>query len=416
MIFQTPSITLEDHRVLEEIHAMRADLTDHLRVPRRWSGGLRRHSLAQAIRGSNSIEGYVVEVDDAAAAVDDKEPLSADEQTFAEIRGYRQALGYVLAMAPDDHFVLDASTVRSMHFMLLGHDLTKSPGRYRSGPIYVRDEATEIEVYEGPDADLVPNLVDELVGALTDTADDALVQAAMAHLNLVMIHPFRDGNGRLARALQTLVLARRGLADPTFASIEEWLGANTADYYRVLAHTGAGGWSPDRDAALWVSFNLRAHHMQAQTLQHRIEQAMAMWTAIDSISATRGLPDRAGLALYEAALGYRVRRATYVKRAEVEERTASRDLKQLVELELLQPVGATKGRYYVPGPALEEIQDARRAARKSIRDPYPWLPAQLAQPTPIERSKPMSTPLDTVRSGGRNEGPARLVSKAGDDK
>lgn len=414
MIFQPPSISLEDHRVLEEIHAMRSDLAEHLRVPRRWSGGLRRHALAQAIRGSNSIEGYVVEVDDAAAAVDDEEPLSADEQTFAEIRGYRQALGYVLAMAADEHFVLDASAIRSMHFMLLGHDLSKSPGRYRTGPIYVRDEATDFEVHEGPDAEVVPGLVDELVDSLTDATDEAQVQAAMAHLNLVMIHPFRDGNGRLARALQTLVLARRGMADPTFSSIEEWLGANTADYYRVLAHTGAGAWHPDRDTALWVSFNLRAHHMQAQTLQQRIDQAMAMWTAIDALSADHGLPDRAGLALYEAALGYRVRRATYRKRAEVEERTASRDLKHLVELELLRPVGATKSRYYVPGPALDSIQNARKAARKPVRDPYPWLPARLAQPTPIERSRSLSPPLATASSEGR-AGRTELVTRAGDE-
>ncbi|TAK70344.1 MAG: Fic family protein [Actinomycetota bacterium] len=385
MIFESPSISPEDQRVLQEIHTMRAGLTEHLRTPRRWSGGLRRHALAQAIRGSNSIEGYVVEVDDAAAAVDDEEPLSADDQTFAEIRGYRQALGYVLAMAPDEHFALDASAIRSMHFMLLGHDLSKSPGRYRTGTIYVRDDASGDAVYEGPDAALVPSLVDELVESLTSTANDALVQAAMAHLNLVMIHPFRDGNGRLARALQTLVLARRGLADPTFSSIEEWLGANTADYYRVLAHTGAGAWHPDRDTALWVCFNLRAHHIQAQTLQRRIDQAVAMWTAIDELSADHRLPERAGLALYEAALGYRVRRPTYVKRAEVEERTGSRDLKQLVELELLRPVGATKGRHYVPGPALTRVQEARQAARTPIRDPYPWLPARLAQPTPAEQ-------------------------------
>jgi Fic family protein len=278
-----------------------------------------------------------------------------------------------------------------MHFMLLGHDLSKSPGRYRTGPIYIRDEAADTGVYEGPPAGQVLDLVDELVDLLTSTDDDALVQAAMAHLNLVIIHPFRDGNGRLARALQTLVLARRGLSDPTFSSIEEWLGANTADYYRVLAHTGAGGWHPDRDTALWVSFNLRAHHIQAQTLQHRIDQAMAMWAAIDVLSADHRLPDRAGLALYEAALGYRVRRATHVKRAEVEERTASRDLKQLVELELLQPVGATKGRYYVSGPALAGIQDARRATRTPIQDPYAWLPARLAQPV---RSSMTTAPAD----------------------
>jgi len=382
MLYQSPPLSLEDSQVLEEIYAMRSRLSDVLRVPRRWTGGLRRHSIAQAIRGSNSIEGYVVDVDDAAAAIDDEEPLSAGQQTFAEIRGYRQALGYVLAMAGDEHFALDASTIRSMHFMLLGHDLSKSPGSYRTGPIFVHDEAQDEVVYSGPDAGEVPSLVDQLVESLGLTEDDPLVAGAMAHLNLVMIHPFRDGNGRLARALQTLVLARRGVAEPEFASIEEWLGANTADYYRVLAHTGAGAWHPERDAALWVTFNLRAHHMQAQTLQSRYEQAMAMWEAIDRLRSTLKFPERMDLALYEAALGYRIRRSTYIKRAEVEDRTASRDLKAFVQHGLLTAVGETRGRHYVAGPGLEPVLDARRKARTRVTDPYPWLPERLAQQVP----------------------------------
>jgi Fic family protein len=382
MLYQTPQLSLEDSQVLEEIYAMRSRLSDVLRVPRRWTGGLRRHSIAQAIRGSNSIEGYVVDVDDAAAAIDDEEPLSAGQQTFAEIRGYRQALGYVLAMAGDEHFALDASTIRSMHFMLLGHDLSKSPGSYRTGPIFVHDEAKDEVVYAGPEAGEVPSLVDQFVECPGLTDDDPLVAGAMAHLNLVMIHPFRDGNGRLARALQTLVLARRGVAEPEFASIEEWLGANTADYYRVLAHTGAGAWHPERDAALWVTFNLRAHHMQAQTLQSRYEQAMAMWEAIDQLRSRLNFPERMDLALYEAALGYRIRRSTYIKRAEVEDRTASRDLKAFVQHGLLTAVGETRGRHYVAGPGLEPVLEARRKARTRVTDPYPWLPERLAQQVP----------------------------------
>ncbi|GAA3588325.1 Fic family protein [Kribbella ginsengisoli] len=377
-IYSTPDPDSEDQQVLGEIHAFRSDLADVMRVPRRWAGGLRRSMLARAIQGSNSIEGYEVRIDDAAAALDDEEALSADEQTFAEIRGYRQALGYVLAMAGDGDFRLDAAAVRAMHFMMLSHDLSKSPGSYRQGVIYVHDEKTGENVYEGPAAEEVPALVAELMNELTADGDtDTLVRAAMAHLNLVMIHPFRDGNGRMARALQTLVLSQCGIGEPAFSSIEEWLGSNTEDYYRVLGLTGDGGWHPERSAALWVKFNLRAHHIQAQTVARRNHEAGELWRAFDELAEQFKLPERVADELFDASLGFRIRRSTYVRRAGIEQRTATRDLTRLTELGLLQPVGETKGRHYVMGELLAVVRQDALASRRPVVDPYPWMRERL---------------------------------------
>src|ERR1700728_1727872 len=97
VLYTAPPLTSEDEAVLGEIHQMRKDLRHVLRTPRRWEGGLRRSAFARNIRGSNSIEGYDVAEDDAAAAIDGEEPFSADQQTLLEIEGYRQAMGYVLA-------------------------------------------------------------------------------------------------------------------------------------------------------------------------------------------------------------------------------------------------------------------------------------------------------------------------------
>ncbi|MFG1674012.1 Fic family protein [Micromonospora sp. NPDC049282] len=379
MIYATPELDVHDRTVLAEVHDMRRTLADVLRTPRRWTGGLRRTMLARAILGSNSIEGYVVAEDDAAAALDDEEPLSADDRTFAEIRGYRQALGYVLQTAGDPYFSFETSTIRSMHYMMLSHDLAKSPGQYRRGPIYVHDERTDRRVYEGADADDVPHLMEELAEDLrSDATASPLVKAAMAHLNLVMIHPFRDGNGRMARALQTLVLSRRAIVEPAFSSIEEWLGSNTEDYYRVLAATGRGHWNPEGSAHLWVSFNLRAHHIQAQTVARRFREASAIWSELDSIVAETKLPERVTGLLYEAVLGYRVRRSGYVKLADVEERTATRDLTNLAEQGLLEARGERRGRHYIAGPMLAEVRERARTGRAPIRDPYPEMPVALA--------------------------------------
>ena len=379
MLYAFPELDLEDTAVLAEISAMRTELAEHLRVPRQWTGRLRRTALARAIRGSNSIEGYRVELDDADASLDGEEPLSADQRTFAEIRGYRQALGYVLTMTRDEHFRVDVSAIRSMHFMMLSHDLAKSPGQYRQTDIYVHDDRTEQIVYTGPDATEVPVLMGELVSDVNDHGDeDPVVQAAMAHLNLVMIHPFRDGNGRMARALQTMVLAQKGIAEPEFSSIEEWLGSNTEDYYRVLAATGRGHWNPDADAHLWVSFNLRAHHLQAQTVRSRWHRAQRTYVLLDEVVAQHGLPERVVDPLYTALLGFRLRRPTYVEQSGVDARTASRDFKALADLGLLRPVGETKGRHYVGGDGLEPIRQ-EVGHGEPLQDPYPWMKARLVE-------------------------------------
>jgi Fic family protein len=196
------------------------------------------------------------------------------------------------------------------------------------------------------------------------------VRAAMAHLNLVMIHPFRDGNGRMARALQTLIMARGQILEPEFSSIEEWLGRNTNSYYEILAGTGTGAWRPERDAHPWVRFNLVAHHMQAQTVLNRVQVAERVWTELSQLLAKKKLPERATWALFDAAGGLRVRRSSYAKDAELESATAARDLRMLAAAGLLQAQGETRARVYVATQAIREIRAQVGPARPKLVNPY----------------------------------------------
>lgn len=371
MLFRIPELDSEDHRVIEEIEDYRRRLRHFLREPRRWKGQLRRNLKARAIRGSNSIEGYDVSLDDAVALLEDDEPLDADRRTSMEIVGYRNALTYIQQLAGDPEFTLDTSLLRSLHFMMLGHDLTKSPGRYRQSTIFVHDEEHDEIVYEGPDPELVPGLMRELTESLAaDEGCPVFVRAALAHLNLVMIHPFRDGNGRMARALQTLVLAREKILAPEFSSIEEWLGRNTNAYYEALAEAGGGTWHPERGTHSWIRFNLTAHHMQAQTVLRRIDEAARVWQRLDAELTERKLPERMALALFDASAGLTVRRSGYGRDAELEPGTAARDLRMLVERGLLVSHGETKARVYVASEELRSIRGQVITGRARLRHPY----------------------------------------------
>jgi Fic family protein len=247
--------------------------------------------------------------------------------------------------------------------MMVGYDLQKRPGRWRPGTIYVRREPTGEIVYGGPDVDLVPELMRELIDSMNAPSNlPSVVRAAMTHLNLVMIHPFSDGNGRMGRALQTMVLSRDGILDPRFSSIEEYLGGNTLEYYAVLAEVGQGSWHPERDPLPWLRFCLTAHYRQAEALLRRSKEVERFWSEIEVQLKRRGLNERMALALVDAGFGFGVRNATYRAAAEVSIEVAGKDLRALVDADMLVPKGEKRGRVYVASDWLKEI-------RKRVREP-----------------------------------------------
>lgn len=379
IVFRTPTPTQEGLAVIALIDEMREEMKHRVTMePRRWTGGLRRVLGALAVQGSNSIEGYNATLSDVVAAADGDTPLEADEATRLAVRGYQDAMTYVLQLANDPTATIDEGLLKSLHFMMIKHDLTKNPGRWRPGEIYVRREGTQEIIYEGPPHDQVPPLIVAMLDELHASDDPVLIRAAMAHLDLVMIHPFSDGNGRMARCLQTLVLAREQISAPVFSSIEEYLGRNTRAYYDTLAEVGQGSWHPERDAGPWVRFCLTAHFRQAQSVVRRVQAFEEMWRIAARLAEVRHLPERCVGPICEAAYGVRVRRATYRSNVEttfgesIPDQTASRDLRALVNAGLFVPIGDTRGRFYVPSDELATAWQTVRSRRppRVTDDPF----------------------------------------------
>jgi Fic family protein len=372
MIFQTPPISFEEVAALQKIEELRRQLRFRVAQPRRWVGLVRRVLGARAIQGSNSIEGYDVSVEDALAAIGGEQPTDAREEDWNAVSGYRRAMTYVLQLAQDEHFEYTPQILRSLHFMMTEYTLDASPGLWRPGPIWIRNDATGDIVYEGPPADELPELVQELASDISsDGETPVMVKAAMAHLNLVMIHPFRDGNGRMSRCLQTLVLARDQILAPQFSSIEEYLGRNTQSYYKVLQEVGAESWHPEGDARPWVRYCLEAHFVQASSVLRRVKESEEIWTRLEAICTEKRLPQRMLSALFEATVGMRVRNASYraalkMLDEEIANQGATDDLRAMVNAGLLERFGARRGTYYQAADPLRVIWEDVRKSRKPI--------------------------------------------------
>lgn len=371
MLFVYPRLDRDEQRVLERIAEMRHALRYYVaQEPRRWTGLLARMTQARALRASNSIEGIHVSAEDAIAVVDNEDPSEADKATRQAVAGYQAAMDFVLQRCRDKSFRFSQDLLLAIHFMISQHDLGANPGNFRPGWVGVRNAATGEVVHEGVDRDRLEPLVAELLDYMNnDEVAPVALKAAMAHLNLVMLHPFSDGNGRTARCLQTAVLAKEGIVAPLFSSIEEYIGRNQQQYYDVLAEVGGGGWNPTRDCRPWVRFCIAGHYRQAQTLLRRTKQIERIYEDLAQLVASHGLPERTALALVEAATGLRVRNASYRVSAAVSNNLASRDLKTLVDAGLLVAEGERRGRHYRPGERILTIRERHRLP-KSIDDPF----------------------------------------------
>jgi Fic family protein len=362
MLFSTPELSSALAGRLAALDELRRRLGDCAGgVPMPWLGQLRRHVKAAAARSSVAIEGYDVSERDSVTLATGEHADDGDEARLA-LACYARAMDHVGVMAEDPDFSWSARAILDLHFDACLFQRDKRPGRWRDGPVSVTAPDGGPPEYVGPPAEQVPGLMGEVVEWLQHGDLDAhvVVRAAMAHLHIISVHPFADGNGRVSRIVQSLVLARAGLLAPELGSIEEYLGHNTADYYRALRETQGGSYQPARDAVAWVAFCLDAHLAQAQSRLEQVERAAARWSLLEALVEQRGWPDRVVIAL-EQSLFEGASRTAYSAEAEISPVTAGGDFRRLLDAGLVVREGRTRNTRYLAGEHLRQEVEAALA-------------------------------------------------------
>lgn len=365
MISATPTPTTDLRAQLVELDKLRGDLGYEAGRAMPWIGALRRQVRASSVEGSTSIEGFSVEPGEAVALVSGNQRVDPDDENRQAVACYARAMDHVGVMATDPSFAWRDRVILDLHFDACSFQRSESPGRWRSGPVGVTGSDGRI-VYQAPDAEEVPGLMAEVVEWLQDGDRDAhaVIRAAMAHLHVVSVHPFRDGNGRVSRIVQSLVLAQEGLMSPEFGSIEEYLGAHTADYYAALNEAHGPSYQPERDASNWVAFCVKAHLAQARQRLAQIEDAAARWTYLEELVGSRGWPDRLAIALEQSLIGGSDRTG-YATEAGISPATASADFRRLVDAGLVEQKGRGRSVRY---RASERLRGDPGASTRAERD------------------------------------------------
>ncbi len=180
---------------------------------------------------------------------------------------------------------------------------------------------------------------------INDDSDLSIVKAAVAHLWFVIIHPLDDGNGRIARALSDLVLARDASQTLKLYSVSQSIRNNRKAYYDVLQETTSG----NLDITAWISWFLQMMLealKEAQVSIHYITEKMHFWdrhreTVLNEkqIKVLNKLLDM-GKGNFQGGLNTR----KYAGMTKSSKPTASRDIKDLLEKGCLKQILGTAGR------------------------------------------------------------------------
>ena len=385
--------TPELGRDLQRIEELKGALDSRGVLPRRWAGRLRREVESASVAASTAMEGVPVTVDEVRRILAGDRPPGVAATDAALVRGYREAMSYVLRRADDPAFRWQDELILGIHDRVLAGSWADGAGRYRTGPVYLTDPLTGGSAYHPPSAGEVPSLVTALTTFLEQEGGEleSPILAALVHVRLAGIHPFTDGNGRTARVLASLAMYRGGYKSEEFTSLEEWWGAHREDYQAAF-HCLGTAWEPATDVTPFVVAHVRAQRLQADTRSLRQTAEREVWTILEDIATEElaGVP-RFADALYDAFFGREVTNRYYRGLADVSIATASNDLGRLEASGLLAHAGAGRSRTY---HGTRQLMEAVATFGK-----VPHVLGDKATPMPSLRTAIITALADRLHSG-----------------
>jgi Fic family protein len=204
---------------------------------------LRRENRIRSIHASLAIENNTLSLSQVIDIIDGK-PVIGLPNEIKEVRNAVAAYEILDSLDPTS----TGDFLTAHRTLMIG--LASDAGRFRRGGVGIYQGARLVHM--APPADRVPHLMKDLCRWLKRTDTHPLLAGAVMHYEIEFIHPFSDGNGRMGRMWQTLVLSRW---KPRLANlpIETVVHANQADYYAALAASDKAA-----DAAPFAEFILDA--------------------------------------------------------------------------------------------------------------------------------------------------------------
>lgn len=323
-----------------ELSAQKRGIHDDLRIE--------NVATIDAVHFSTKIEGNALTRDQVTQALESKKKIQAPLRELHEVLNYSRARRMVREWTMKKKPFNDAWVLEHHSEILKGIVKGRLRGHYRNAQCVIKDSRSHAVVYMAPEWQDVPALMKGLLSWLRQQRTSGmspLLLAAQFHFEFVTIHPFMDGNGRLARLLTNGILLAGGYDAERYAALEKQHEKNRAGYYRALRSLQTANYydmPPGQNIQSWVTYWLNCLSLTYDEALTRISGMPSKTELSLDFSADERL--KKGESLFRRH--HRLRASEYADLVGLARTQAVADLNLLVEAEVIERVGGGRSTVY----------------------------------------------------------------------
>jgi Fic family protein len=310
-----------------------------------WEKQFKEDAIVRSVYHGTHIEGNKVDKDEAKDILQGKEVL-ARPRDIQEIINYRKVIEYIDEEAKRKIDKITEPLIKKIHKLVVGNVLGEDQsGEYRLKQVVIRNSQTGEITFRPPPPIEVSFLMREyLYWVNRDDKDELhpILKAGIAHHELVRIHPFIDGNGRVARAVATLILFLGGYDIRRFFSLEEYYDRDAMAYYESLQKATAG------DLTSWLEYFSFGAAVEFDKIKERILKLSKDVKLKEKFGGQQIFLTERQIQIIEylQEVGYLQNQSFGSLFPNVSEDTVLRDLQDLIKKGLIKKVGSTKAARY----------------------------------------------------------------------
>lgn len=311
---------------------------------------LRRQAILRMAHTSTSIEGNRLAEFEVGKVLEGK-TVRAAQKDIQEVENYYQALRMLDVMAKKKTPILLNEILNLHKIVVKGLVEKEKVGKFRPSDVYVLDDlgdGREMLRFKAPPATQVKQLISELFDWLVMSKKDVIhpiIRAGILHLQFVSIHPFTDGNGRVARLLTQLQLYRDGWDFRKILVLEDYYNRDRMSYYKAENLSQGKSFQKDMDFTSWLEYFTTGFLVEARKA---LEQVQSIGFGKVSKKSEQIFLDKDELQIMDfLTTTGRVTSEDVTDILKLAKRSAQLKLKALVDKKLIVSQGKGPSTYYI---------------------------------------------------------------------